>query len=192
MKSALLIWLSALFIWPHARAAEPSENRPASSQGRAVTAADLFGDPVIARGKGVEIKRSQLEDAFTAWKANLAARGQTIAEDQRNFRESQLLDKLLVTQLMINHATAGDKTVAKAQAEKFMADSKKDSTSDEAFSGQLKALGLTPEQFSKQVMEQALAQAVLERELKSTLSVTNTQVADFYSTGTDAIVKIMQ
>src|SRR5436853_105147 len=147
-----------------AKSAEPtSTNVPA----RAVTVADLFGDPVIARGKGVEIKRSQLEDAFTAWKANLAARGQTIAEEQRTFRESQLLDKLIVTQLMANHATTGDKTVAKAQAEKFMADSKKDSTSDEAFSGQLKALGLTPEQFSKQVIEQALAQAVLERELKS-------------------------
>src|SRR4051812_23043811 len=82
---------------------------PPPAPARAVTMADLFGDPVIARGQGVEIKRSELEEAFTAWKANLAARGQSIAEEQRTFRESQLLEKLLITRLMLNHATAGDK-----------------------------------------------------------------------------------
>jgi len=194
MKPSLLIGLalSILFIWPHARAAEPSENKPASSQGRAVTAADLFGDPVIARGRGVEVKRSQLEDAFTAWKANLAARGQTIGEEQRTYREVQLLDKLIITQLMTNRATAGDKTVAKGQAEKFLADSKKDAASEDLFNGQLRALGLSAEQFNRRVMEQALAEAVLDRELKSKLSVSSGQVEEFYKSGADAIVRIMQ
>jgi len=172
-----------------ARAAEQtSTNTPA----RPATMADLFGDPVIARGQGVEIKRSQVEEAFTAWKANLAARGQTIAEDQRTFREFQLLEKLIVTQLMINRATSGDKAVAKGQAEKFTADSKKDTASEDAFNGQLRAMGLSPEQFNKRVMEQALAEAVLDREVKSKLSVTPAQVEDFYKTGADAMVKIMQ
>src|SRR6266704_2024334 len=194
MKPSLLIVLalSILFIWPHARAAEPSENKPASSQGRAVTAADLFGDPIIARGQGVEVKRSQLEDAFTAWKANLAARGQGIAEDQRPAREFQLLDKLIVTQLMNNRATAGDKTVAKGQAEKFMTDSKKDSASEDTFNGQLKAMGLSPEQFKNRVLEQALAEAVLEREVKSKIQVSTNQIQDFYNTGADAMGRIMQ
>jgi len=188
-----LIGLSLLLNFSRASAADPVEARPTNTPGRATaTLADLFGDPVIARGQGLEIKRSELEDAFTAWKANLAARGQTIAEDQRAFRELQLLDKLLITKLMINRASAGDKTVAKAQAEKFLADSKKDAASEDAFNGQLKALGLSPEQFNKRVTEQALAEAVLERELKSTLSVTNAQVEEFYKSGTDAVVKIMQ
>src|SRR2546422_9432366 len=103
-----------------AGAAEKTETKPpiTNAPGHATTMADLFGDPVIARGQGVEIKRSQLEDAFTAWKANLAARGQSISEDQRTFREYQLLDKLIVTQLMNKRATAGDKIVAKGQADK--------------------------------------------------------------------------
>jgi len=186
--------LLCVFVLAQTRPLLAAESAPARTPppARALTEADLFGDPVIARGKGVEVKRSQLETAFTAWKANLAARGQSISEEQRTFREMQLLDKLLVTQLMVNRATAGDKAVAKAQAEKFIADSKKDSASEEAFSSQLKALGLTPEQFSKQVMEQALAQAVLDREVKSTVTITNAQVEDFYKTGTDAVVKIMQ
>src|SRR5947208_15972672 len=43
--------------------APKSTNTPAA---RATTFADLFGDPVIARGQGLEVKRSELEDAFTA------------------------------------------------------------------------------------------------------------------------------
>src|SRR5438552_1905378 len=50
-----------------ALAPKPTNTPPA----RATTFADLFGDPVIARGQGLEVKRSELEDAFTAWKANL-------------------------------------------------------------------------------------------------------------------------
>src|SRR5204862_1564596 len=129
-----LISLSLLLNLSRASAADLGESRATNAPGR-TTLADLFGDPVIARGQGLEIKRSELEDAFTAWKANLAARGQTIAEDQRAFRELQLLDKLLITKLMINRASAGDKTVAKAQAEKFLADSKKDAASEDAFNG---------------------------------------------------------
>ena len=50
--------------------------------------AELFPDPVIVRGKGVEVKRSQLEDAFVTYRANLAARDQSIPEEQRPLREA--------------------------------------------------------------------------------------------------------
>src|SRR5437764_13946489 len=121
MQSIFKILLSSAAValsLSSAAAADKPDAAPASPPARAVTMTDLFGDPVLARGQGLEIKRNQLEEAFTAWKANLAARGQSIGEDQRAFREIQLLDKLIITQLMINRATAGDKTVAKGQAEK--------------------------------------------------------------------------
>ena len=57
-------------------------------------AADDFAiGPIIAKGKGLEIRRSQLDDAFIAFRANLAARGQTIAENKREGAEVQLLDE---------------------------------------------------------------------------------------------------
>jgi parvulin-like peptidyl-prolyl isomerase len=182
---------TAAFSIPAAEQAQPAP-APDTATARAASLAELFGDPVLARGQGVEIKRSQLDDAFTAWKANLAARGQTIVEEQRTFRESQLLDKLIITQLLMNRASAGDKAVAKAQAEKFITESKNEARSEDAFASQLKALGLSPEQFNKQIMEQALAEAVLEREVKSKLSVSTGQIEDFYKYGIDPLVKIMQ
>src|SRR3954466_9649676 len=78
----------------------------------ASAAEQLFEDPVIARGKGIEVKRSQLEDAIIQYKANLAVRGQTLAESQRGTREAQLLDRLVITQILLSRATADDKTKA--------------------------------------------------------------------------------
>jgi peptidyl-prolyl cis-trans isomerase SurA len=53
-------------------------------------------------------------------------------------------------------------------------------------------MGLSAEAYRKIVDEQALAEAVMERELKSTITVTDAQVEEFYKTGSDGLVKIMQ
>jgi len=155
-------------------------------------AASLFDDPVIARGKGIEIRRSQLEDAFISYKANLAARNQPLPEGQRAFREAQMLDRLITTQLMVNRATEGDKMAAKGMAEKFNNEAKKSAGSEEAFQRQLKAVGMSMDHYDRRVTEQAISEAVLEREIKSKLTVSDAQVQDFYKNGTDAMVTIMQ
>jgi parvulin-like peptidyl-prolyl isomerase len=155
-------------------------------------APSLFDDPVIARGKGVEIRRSQLEDAFISYKANLAARDQTLPESQRAFREAQMLERLITTQLMINRATDGDKIAAKGMAEKFNNDARKSAGSEEAFQRQLKAVGMSSEHYDRRIMEQAISEAVLDREVKSKIIISDSQVQDFYNNGIDAMVKIMQ
>ena len=38
---------------------------------------------MLAKGKGIAIKQSQLDEAFISYKANLAARGEKFSEDQR-------------------------------------------------------------------------------------------------------------
>ena len=44
--------------------------------------AALFGDPVIAKGKGFEIKQSQLDEVMDAIKAKAAAQGQTVPTEE--------------------------------------------------------------------------------------------------------------
>jgi hypothetical protein len=82
--------------------AEPAGAKPPASGSRF---ASLFDDPVIARGQGVQVKQSELEEAFISFKANLAARGQSVPEEQRLFREAQLLERLIVTQILTKRAT---------------------------------------------------------------------------------------
>src|SRR4026209_1497350 len=84
---------------------------------------ELFDDPVLVRAKGVEIKRSQLEEAFISFRANLAARGQNLSEAQRATREAQLLDRLVITQILVSRASADDKQRAKELAGKFLEES---------------------------------------------------------------------
>lgn len=166
--------------------------RAAENTPRPPKLSDLFGDEVIARGKGVEVKRSQLEEAFTAYKANLAARGQPMREDQRLGQEAQLLQRLIVTQILTNRVTDADRKLAKELGAKFTAESMRNATSEDAFNRQLKAMGLSPEQFSRRVMEQSLVEAVIQRELTSRIQITDEQVKDFYTTGTDIIVRLIQ
>src|SRR5438093_866123 len=71
-------------------------DKPASKPAAAPTTkpASLFPDEVIVKGKGIEIKRSVLDDAFIALKANAAAQGQVIPEGQRAMLEARLLERL--------------------------------------------------------------------------------------------------
>jgi parvulin-like peptidyl-prolyl isomerase len=82
--------------------------------------------------------------------------------------------------------------VAKSLAEKFMAEARKNASSEDAFDRQLKAMGLTPEQFNRRVSEQSLAEAVIQREVASTISITEAQLREFYASGGDVLVRLMQ
>ena len=180
--------LAATLIAGSATAAEP----PPAGSSPPSALAELFGDPVIAKGKGVEIKQSLLDKEFILYRANLTARGQDVTLSQRTLREAQLLDRLIVTQLINAQATEADKTKSKEVAAKFLEQAKKVATSEEAFVRQLKALGLAMEQFEQRVAEQALAEVIIERTLKSTIEIPGAQVEEFYQTGTDNIVRIIQ
>jgi peptidyl-prolyl cis-trans isomerase C len=149
---------------------------------RAPGADSLFADVVLAKGQGVEVRRSQLEEAFVTFKANLAARGQNLPEDRRLQTEAQLLDRLVVSQLLANKATAADKAKAREKAAKFLEDSRKSAGTDEAYVRQLKVMGISPQQFTNRVTEQAIAEELLAREIRSKIIIPPEAVQKFYET----------
>jgi parvulin-like peptidyl-prolyl isomerase len=153
---------------------------------------DLFGDDVLARGKGVEVKRSQLEEAFTAYSATLAARGQGIPEEKRVAQEAQLLQRLIVTQILTNRVTEADIKAATEMAEKKLKEAREHAVSEETFVRQLKAVGLSYDAYRRVVMEESFAQTVVQREVASTIKVTDEQVKQLYEQGIDVLVRLMQ
>jgi parvulin-like peptidyl-prolyl isomerase len=152
---------------------------------------ELFGDEVLARGKGVEVRQSQLDRAYVSFKATVSARGQDTSEANRTRQEAQLLDRLIITQLLTNRVNESDRTNAQALSEKYFADTKK-GLSEEIFQRQLRAIGLTTEEFNRRIQEQSLADAVIQRELRAKAVVTDAQVQDFYANGNDLLVRTMQ
>jgi parvulin-like peptidyl-prolyl isomerase len=145
-------------------------------------AGDLAFGPVLAKGRNVEVRQSQLDDAFIAFRANLAARGQSIAENRREAAEAQLLDRMIVTQLLLSKATAADREKARTNAVKFFDESKKMADTEEGFVRHLKSLGMTLAQFTNRVMEQAVSEEVIAREVKSKIVVPEADVRRLYET----------
>jgi len=146
----------------------------------AASSVQLFPDDILIKGKAVEVKRSELDEAFLQFKANLNARGQVLPEDRREQVESQLLDRLVITKLLVRQATEEDKKKARTAADKFVATTREQAGSDESFSRQLGAMNFSPAQFDAQVLERAVCEEVVDRELKSKVNVTDEQIKKFY------------
>jgi peptidyl-prolyl cis-trans isomerase C len=135
----------------------------------------LLGDPVVAKGKGVEIKRSHLDSEMLNVQGMARARGQQIPPDQMVLIEREKLNDLIGFQLLLKKANDADKAKGKEQFEKALARLKKDNKlTDEEFveklSTQLKIQNLTRAEWDKQRIDQITVAAVLERELKVNIS----------------------
>lgn len=175
-----------LFTKPFAMAIALSGMLAAQCASGADTFGGLFGDPVLVKGKNVEVRRSQLDDAFIAFRANLAARGEDVRDDQRLDRENSLLERIILTQILGTIATEEDRKNARALSDKFIADARKASGDNEAgFERQLRSLGLKVQQFTDRVYEQSLVETVLDRVLKSTISIPEDQIRKFYDENPD-------
>ncbi len=145
--------------------------------------AELFGDEVLARGKGFEIKRSEFDAALVAVKSAATARGSRIPPEYLSTLERQVLNDLIGMRLLLSKATPEDRTKARQEFEtafkKYKAEQEiSDADFEEKLAPQLLAQGITRERWEQQRVDQTVVKLVLERELKP--SVTDEDVKKFY------------
>ena len=159
---------------------QAAEATKAATPQPAIDAKSLFPDDTLCKGKGIEVKRSKVDEAFVQYKANLTARGQVLPEGKRDLIESQLLDRVVISKLLVNRATEEDKKKARTAADKFVAGTKQQAGSDESFQRQLGAMNFTSEQFDAQVLERAICEEVVDRELRSHVTITDEQLKKYY------------
>ena len=135
----------------------------------------LFGDPVIAKGKGFEIKRSELDEVVTAAKVNAAAAGQQLPSGF----ELRILNQLIYIQALLQLSTDEDRALGRQEAQTQFTNIVKHLGSEEAFERQLKAVNMTVEQLLKKATAEATAKTTLKRLLK--IVVTDAEARDFYT-----------
>ncbi|HEX3800030.1 MAG TPA: peptidylprolyl isomerase [Verrucomicrobiae bacterium] len=160
-------------------AALKADDKPATTNAPAAAGAkldDLFPDPVIAKGTGFEIKRSQLDEAISGVRSAAAARGRELTPADLSAIERSSFDHLLEVQLLKAKATADDKAKATVEADKRFAIIKKRAPSQEALDRQLKVMNLTEETLRGRLIEEATAEQVLRDKVK----VTDDQVRKYY------------
>ena len=135
----------------------------------------LFGDPAIVKGKGFEIKQSELDQVLSGAKANAAAQGQQLPPD---FAVG-VMNQLVTIQLLLQKATDLDRATGKVDADLQYANLVKRFGSPEALQRQLDAVGMTAEDLRGKAMQEAVAKATLKRELK--INVTEADAKDYYT-----------
>jgi parvulin-like peptidyl-prolyl isomerase len=135
----------------------------------------LFGDPVIVKGKGFEIKQSELDEVLSGAKANAAASGQQLPPEF----SVAILNQLITIQSLMQKATPADRATGQADADLQYTNLLKRFGSQEAFERQLKAVGMTMADLRAKAVQEATAKSALKRELK--ISVTADAAKEFYT-----------
>jgi parvulin-like peptidyl-prolyl isomerase len=156
----------------HATSATPNGTTNATPAD-AMTA--LFGDPVIAKGKGFEIKRSALDQIMVGAKGQAAAANQQLPADF----EARALNQLITIQLLLQVANDADRAAGQKDADLQYTNILKHFGSEEAFARQLKAVGMTMDELRAKALQEATAKAALKRELNVT--VTDDEVLKLYT-----------
>jgi parvulin-like peptidyl-prolyl isomerase len=139
----------------------------------------LFGDPVIAKGSGFEIKQSELDEVMSGIKSSAAAQGQTIPPEQLLGIEAKMLDRLVQIQILLQQATDADKSAGQKDAATQLGKLLEQAGSQEAFDRQLKAVGITADDLRGKLTQEATAKAVLTRDL-AVAPTTDSDAKDFY------------
>lgn len=156
-----------------------SPDQPASTNSGSSTdkLQSLFADSVVAKGKGVEVKRNELDSAVVSARANAAARQVAAPPDL----EQQILRELVINQLVLSRATDADRAQAKKDFDTRLAALKAsrgwtDEEFDKAISSQL--MGQTRQQWEKERIDGLTAQIALEREMG--IKITDEDARKFY------------
>ena len=141
----------------------------------------LFPDPVVATGKGFEIKRSAVADAFITEKTlMLEQQNMAIPESQRARVESDILLHMVVDKILAQKATADEKRKVGEEVTNYLDELKNAAPSEKQFQQQIEATGKTLEQIRAAYLEKRLARVVLARELVPSNAVSDAVVKRFY------------
>ena len=135
----------------------------------------LFGDPVVVKAKGFDIKRSEVDELMAGMKTRAAAQGETLPPEF----EVAIVNQLVTIQLLLQKATDADRAAGKAGSDAQFAKVQKSFPTPEAFARQLKAANTTEADLRAKATQEATAMAALRRELK--INITDDQAKDFYA-----------
>jgi len=135
----------------------------------------LFGDPVIVKAKGFEIKRSALDQLVSSVKSQAAAANQQLPP----YYQVSMLDQLITIQSLLQTANAADQAEGKQEADVQYTNLLKKFVSPEAFERQLTAVGVTVPELRAKATQEAVARAALKRQLN--INISDDEAKDYYA-----------
>lgn len=159
--------------------------------GSGVLAADAAGAPpattvagaadVLAKGKGVTITRSDLDEVHERIQTGLMNVGQLLAPERREQFQAQVLDQIIFVKLCEARATDADKTRARFESDAFVRGLRDEAGDEAGFQRRIIRAGYTEPVFLKEKFLETLATTVVDRELKSKIIITDEPLRKAYA-----------
>lgn len=174
MKAALFVLLASLMAGASAAPAEPA---PTNSR-----PADAAGEVIVARGKGFEIHRHQMDQVLATARVHDAqirgsGAGTNLPDDLPPDAELHILNQLIEIQLVMQKATPEERTAGWEKTERAFPDIVKN-MGEAKFQAQLKATLMTPDELRLMLYEEETAQTSLTRQLG--VQVTDTEAKKYF------------
>jgi peptidyl-prolyl cis-trans isomerase C len=135
---------------------------------------------MLARGKDLEIRRSQLDEAWAIYAAKMSRGGQ-LPDEPRDSVETKLLNHIIETQILLRKATESEKTKGQADADRMLNDSRKRFATEADFAAWLKQMGMAPEVYRRRMIEQRICELVIDREIGPAIQITDEQLKNYYN-----------
>ena len=137
----------------------------------------LFPDEDVAKGKGVIVKRSRLDDAISALRGFYSSRGTELTPRDLPLVEKEAFDHLVNAQLIGALATEAEKTKAGKEVDKQIEALKKKVPNQDELERLLKSRYGSIEKFRANALEDATMAEVL----RSKVTLTDEDVAKYYT-----------
>lgn len=137
----------------------------------------LFGDPVVAKAKGFDIKRSDIDALVIKFKAVLTSQGRQVPEE--NVLEKMVLNELVTQRVLLSKATDADRANATKTVNLQVSNLLAQAGSQDALDKQFKIRGTTPADYRKELMDLVTANEALKRELN--IKITDADAKDYYN-----------
>jgi hypothetical protein len=144
----------------------------------------IEAEDLVVRGRGVEIRRSELERGVERFRTEALHRGQVLTEVQLDGLREQYLERLLLFRLCAARAEEADRALARIESRKFIAGLRQ-RQGETAFTSLLKRAGYTEAEFEAEKLAESLVTAVIDREVKGTIRIPTQDVRVYYEANTD-------
>lgn len=177
---ACLTWCAFLAggVTANAQGTNPPAATTTAGKNTPVATTGATDRDIVARGKGFQITRAELDDEVIRFKGDLVRLGRGVPAGQEAMVDRSVLESMIQLRMLKAKATKEEIENAKRTAQERIETEKKNAGDEETFQRRLKIAGLTQESFLERVTDVTLAEAVLERLLG--VNVSDQDVKKFY------------
>ncbi|MCE9611263.1 MAG: peptidylprolyl isomerase [Chthoniobacter sp.] len=162
--------------------AEPAKKAPAEKEAAAPKAVIKITDPV-AVVEGVEIKKAELDAAFSRMLAAQGIPGDKLPEEQRIMGYRMILDDMIVEKLVTKRAA--DVKVTDDEVKAKMEGFKTKFGSEAAFKEQVEKSGMTMDKVKENIREGMKQESWINAQINGKDEVPDSEAEDFYKKNPD-------